>query len=133
MTSTRLPNSGAPWRNVRERGQPRDRQRRRLREADVVRQRGHAVAGHRNALCPAEFIGQCDDARAGRRAAAVCRLLQHDARNVLAWDPAFPVVAHRAQFAAVERKRMHRNESLGAVGQWFRKSRNSRGALPSVW
>ena len=93
-----------------QRGQARHRQRRRLREADVVRQHRHAMRGHRDALRPTEFVGQHDDARAGRGATAILGLLQHDAGNVLPRHPAFAIVADRTQLAAIERERMDRDQ-----------------------
>ena len=73
------------------------------------------MARHRDALRPAELIGQRDDTRTGRRSAAVLRLLQHDTGNILAGNPSLAIVADRAQLAAVERERMNRDERFVAL------------------
>ena len=132
VISTRLPSSGAPWRNVRKRGQAGDRQRRRLCETDIVGQHRHAMARHRDALRPAELVGQRHDACACRRAIAVLCLLQHDTAHVLAGHPSFAIVAHRAQFAAVEREGVNRDKRLVALRRGSGSSRSSTGPCRSV-
>jgi predicted metal-dependent hydrolase len=102
-------------------GEPSHRQRRSLCEADAVGQPRHAMSSHRDALRPTEFVGQSDDARTARRTAAILRLLYHNAGHILARDPALPVVADRAQLAAIQRERMNRNQRLVALWLRFRQ------------
>ncbi len=89
------------------------------------------MAGNRHALRPTEFVRQRDDARPGRRALAVLGLAQHHTGDVLARHPAFLVVPERSQFAAVERKRTHRDQRLVSLRAAVpATSRSSTGAVP---
>jgi hypothetical protein len=62
------------------------------------------------AFGPAVFIHQRDDACPRRRTPAVRCLPQHNAADVPAGYPALLVVAERPQLAAIERKRLYRDQ-----------------------
>ena len=95
-----------------QRRQPGDRQGRRLFEADVVRQCRHPVGRRRDALRPAGIVGQRDDPGPGFGAAAVGRLMQDHAADVLTRPPALGPDLHQPQFAAVQRKGAHLDHRL---------------------
>jgi hypothetical protein len=95
-----------------QRRQSRDRQNRRLREIDVLRQNSHAMARRRGALGPAEVIHQCHHAGPDRRPFAIGGLPHHDARYILPRHPAFSIPSKGTQFAGVQRKRSNLNECL---------------------
>jgi hypothetical protein len=70
------------------------------------------VARHGGTLGPAGFVAKRDNARPGRRTAAVGRGLEHDAGDILAGTPALGPHLKEPQFAAIEREGAHRNERL---------------------
>jgi hypothetical protein len=92
VISTRFPSNGAPCRNVRNAVRPATGC---SGKADSVGQYGDSLRRHRGAFGPAQFIHQRDNASARWRAAAVSRLPQHNAADVLAGYPALLVVAER--------------------------------------
>ena len=104
-----------------QRGQAGDRQRGCSGKADGVGQYGDALSRHRGAFGPAEFIHQRDNACARRRTAAIRRLPQYNAADVLAGYPALLVVAERPQLTAIERKRLYRNQRLVQTRRWLRR------------
>jgi hypothetical protein len=70
------------------------------------------MAGNGRAFGPTEFIQQRDDPTARRRPAAIRRLLQHNAADILAGNPTFLVVDERAELTAVQREGAHCNQRL---------------------
>lgn len=96
-------------------GQPGDRQRRGLREADLVRERGQPVRRHRRALGPRALREPAHDPRARGRPGAVPRRVEDDAGEVPARPPALSLPRQAGRLAAVERDRVHLDERLGAL------------------
>jgi hypothetical protein len=63
---------------------------------------------------------QRDNACASRRTAPVRRLPQHNGADVLAGYPALLVITERPQLAAIERKRLHRDQRFMQACCWLR-------------
>ena len=95
-----------------QRGQPGDRQAAAAANETVSAIGAMRWSRHRGALGPALPVAQRDDPRAGGRAAAVRGGAQHHPGDVLAGAPTFRPHLEQAQFAAVEREGMDRNERL---------------------
>ena len=99
-----------------QRRQPRDGKRRGLLERDRLGQLRGPPRRHRNTFRPARTVNDRDDALALGRAAAVARLPQHDARDVLAGPPPVGTLLEEPQLAAVDGERAHVQDELVGAG-----------------